>query len=222
KHDFYQTSMRWRSVCNRRDGGSGAVRRRPGLRVFAFSAGFLRDRMNGAFLVLRPLLGRGGLGAPGQPVSREPPGADQAGRRCLGRDVEGNQRGFPSSANGAPQDSRCAETATAGVRRRPQQRSSRWAAAQAPGLTERPAHLLLREVPVKCSRPGKREFFSSRPAGSTAAVSAEAWSGSEVDAAARPEAERGGGGEEDLRTALQAGREAAPWQRSGRGSETPR
>ncbi|CAN0147538.1 unnamed protein product [Rangifer tarandus platyrhynchus] len=93
KHDFYQTSMRWRSVCNRRDGGSGAVRRRPGLRVFAFSAGFLRDRMNGAFLVLRPLLGRGGLGAPGQPVSREPPGADQAGRRCLGRDVEGNQRG---------------------------------------------------------------------------------------------------------------------------------
>lgn len=64
---------------------------RPRLRVFAFNAGFLRDHMNGAFLVLWPLLERGGLGAPGQPVSREPLRADQADLRCLGLDLEENQ-----------------------------------------------------------------------------------------------------------------------------------
>ena len=62
--------------------------------VFAFNAGFLQDHMNGAFLVLWPLLGRGGLEAPGQPVSREPRRAYQADLGCLGRDVEENQRGF--------------------------------------------------------------------------------------------------------------------------------
>ena len=71
---------------------------RPRLRVFAFNAGFLRDHMNGAFLVLWPLLERGGLGAPGQPVSREPLRADQADLRCLGLDIEESQPGLASAS----------------------------------------------------------------------------------------------------------------------------
>lgn len=60
--------------------------------VFAFNAGFLRDHMNGAFLVLWPLLGRGGLEAPASPFQGSR--GERTRRTCAASDVEENQRGF--------------------------------------------------------------------------------------------------------------------------------
>lgn len=39
--------------------------------VFAFNTGLLWDHINGAFLVRWHVLARGGVGAPGQPISSE-------------------------------------------------------------------------------------------------------------------------------------------------------
>lgn len=76
--------------------------------VFAFNAGFLRDHMNGAFLVLWPLLGRGGLGAPGQPVSREPLRADQADLCCSSKETSAGSAGAQPRGFGQFLEARCA------------------------------------------------------------------------------------------------------------------